>query len=451
MTSAKPLWTWVELCRALRLAETPGPDVGGVCIDSRRARPGDLFIALTGDPGPRFNPSRRSERDGHQFIDAAIEAGAVGVLAHDGVERNVPQLQVADTLDGLWRLAAAARSRLDCPVVAVTGSSGKTTTKSLLAAALGAFCTEGSLNNHLGVPLSLIATPADASAAVYEIGTSHPGEIAPLSELARPDVAIVLNVHPAHVEYFRDLDDLREEKLNIYNGLGVEGHLIIEDQIKADGVPRGITCTRFGRGEDADVRFLALTDGRADYRVGGRRLSAHVPGGGEHRAMALAAVLATLHTLGRSLEPALELADDLIPRGRGSQMMAGAVTIIDDSYNANPESMKAALRALAASPGRTIAVLGDMLELGEETSRYHRELAEYCAGIDAIICVGNAMRDLYDQLPEDQCVGWFPDTGDDLADALILQSAPGARVLVKGSNRIFWAHDFVARVVERLG
>ena len=451
MTSTKPLWTWTALCGALKLTEQPGPDISGVCIDSRRVQPGDLFIALTGDPGPRFSPSQRSDRDGHEFIDAAFRAGAVGVLAHDGVDRNVPQLQVADTLDGLWELGAAARMRLECPVVAITGSSGKTTTKSLLASALGAFCTEGSLNNHLGVPLSLIATPADATAAVYELGTSHPGEIAPLSELARPNVAIVLNVHPAHAEHFRGLNEIREEKLSIYKGLEPKGHLILEDEIGSDGVPVAISCITFGRGDRADVQFLGSTNGHADFRVGEEQVSANVPGGGEHRAMSLAAVLATLHAFDRSVEPGLNLADDLIPAGRGSEITVAGITIVDDSYNANPESMKAALRALAASPGRTVAVLGDMLELGVDSPRYHQELADYCSGIDAIICVGEAMRDLYDQLPPAQRQDWFPGVGANLLDRLIEETAPGVRLLVKGSNRVFWAHNFVAVVLARLG
>jgi len=450
LIDSAPLWTWAELCRALHLEEHPGPDIHGVCIDSRRVQPGDLFVALTGDPGPRFNPSHRSERDGHDFIAAAISAGAAGVLAHDGLDRDIPQLQVADTLDGLWQLAAAARTRLRCPVVAVTGSSGKTTTKGLLAAALAAFCTEGSLNNHLGVPLSLISTPADADAAVYEIGTNHPGEIAPLSKLARPHVAIVLNVHPAHAEYFRDLQELREEKLSIYKGLEPQGKLIVEDAIDTSSLPPDLVRITFGRTHRAQVRYMDLSGQVARYRVAERTLMARVPGGGEHRAMSLAAVLATLSALGRPLEPGLSLPDDLIPRGRGSVIAAGGMTIVDDSYNANPASMKAALLALAGCPERTIAVLGDMLELGDEGPRYHRDLAACCAGINGIFCVGQAMRALFEELPASQRLGWFPDPEDDLLDELVVRATPGDRILVKGSNRVFWARNFVERLVARL-
>ncbi|MEM8769569.1 MAG: Mur ligase domain-containing protein, partial [Pseudomonadota bacterium] len=144
---SEPLWRWPELCFALGLPPADGPDVTGISIDSRTLEPGDLFIALTGDPGPRFNSSQRSDRDGHDFVAMALERGASGVLTHDSTQRDAPELKVADTLDGLWALGRAGRDRLTCPVVAVTGSSGKTTSKTFLAAALGAFATTGSLNN----------------------------------------------------------------------------------------------------------------------------------------------------------------------------------------------------------------------------------------------------------------------------------------------------------------
>jgi UDP-N-acetylmuramoyl-tripeptide--D-alanyl-D-alanine ligase len=450
-----PLWNWVDLCRALDIEACDGPDIHGVCIDSRRIQPGDLFIALTGDPGPRFNPSQRSERDGHDFIAAAMQAGAAGVLAHDGARRDIPQLQVADTLDALWRLGAAARARLHCPVVAVTGSSGKTTTKNLLAAALGAFCTEGSLNNHLGVPLSLMSTPEDASAAVYELGTNHPGEIGPLAELVGPNVAIVLNVHPAHAERFTNLSQLRSEKLSIYKGLKGKGHLIVEDLIALDELPTKRLEERqyatFGRSDAAQVRFLRLANGSADYVLHGETVRAHVPGGGEHRAVSLAAVLATLEVLGSPLGPALSLPDELIPRGRGTETRVGDITVIDDSYNANPESMKAALLALAQRAPPTLAVLGEMLELGADGPDYHRALVEQCAGIGGVICVGAGMQALYNELPETQRLGWFPAAGEELLDALAGAVTPGVSVLVKGSNRVFWAQNFVVRLTESLG
>ena len=196
-TLNEPLWRWPELCGALGSVPADGPEIMGVTIDSRATNPGDLFVALQGDPGPRFNASSRSDRDGHDFVAHAASNGASGALVHRGVETDLPLLHTGDTLDGLWAIGRARRAALHGDIVAVTGSSGKTTAKTFLGTALDAFATGGSLNNHLGVPLSLARTPRDAATAVYEIGTNHPGEIAPLSELVRPTVAVVLNVHPA--------------------------------------------------------------------------------------------------------------------------------------------------------------------------------------------------------------------------------------------------------------
>ncbi|MEZ5561101.1 MAG: UDP-N-acetylmuramoyl-tripeptide--D-alanyl-D-alanine ligase [Pseudomonadales bacterium] len=449
---SEPLWRWRELCAALDLPGTDGPEVKGICIDSRKGRPGDLFVALSGDPGARFNPSSRSERDGHDFVDAAVAAGAVGVLAHDGKARTVPQLQVQDTLDGLWALGRAGRARLRCPVVAVTGSSGKTTLKSFLSAALDAFATSGSLNNHLGVPLSLSLTPRHAQVAVYELGMNHPGEIAPLAMLTRPDVAVVLNVGLAHLENFSSPDGIRKEKLSIYKGLQDKGHLIVEDSVDVGDLPRTVALSRFGRHEDSRVQLVDAADGRARYRIRGTEILASVPGGGSHRAMTLAAVLCVLDVLGRDPSAALNLPQSLVPAGRGQEHRVQDITLIDDSYNANPASMAAALESLAArdADGRRIAVLGEMLELGPEAAGLHRGLAASCSGIDQVLCVADGMRPLYESLPGSQRGGWFEAADAVLLDSLAETLGPGDTVLVKGSNRVFWRVGFVEQLIERL-
>jgi len=447
----KPLWSWPELCRALGLGAADGPDVQGLCIDSRRISSGDLFIALPGDPGPRFNPSQRSDRDGHDYIDAALAQGAVGVLAHDGVSRRAPQLQVADTLDALWQLGAAARARLECPVVAVTGSSGKTTVKGFLAAALDAFAAPGSLNNHLGVPLSLATTPREAGAAVYEIGTNHPGEIAPLARLARPHVAVVLNVHPAHRQNFASMAELAREKLSISEGLSEGGDLVVEDTVAADQLPAGVRVSRFGHSAAARVRLLDSGGERAVYRIGDAEVTAHVPGGGPHRALSLGAVLCVLDVLGRDPAAALNLADSLIAPGRGRAHSIGGVVIIDDSYNANPESMRAALLELARRPAaRRFALLGEMLELGDDGPAYHRALADAAAGLDGVFCVGEGMRALFTALPGEVTKHWCAAADDALNRQLTMFLQPGDVLLVKGSNRVFWAHDYVTRLLQDL-
>lgn len=444
---AEPLWRWTELCTALGLAVEDGPDISGISIDSRQIAAGDLFIALTGDPGARFNPSQRSDRDGHDFIEAALDNGAAGVLSHDALKRACPELKAADTLDALWSLGAIARERLASPVVAITGSSGKTTTKSLLSAALGAFSTPGSLNNHLGVPISLARTPRDATAAVYEIGTNHPGEIAPLSELVRPDVAVVLNVHPAHAEFFADLAELRSEKLSIYKGLRKQGVLVVEDTIELAELPDNVSRLRFGRTTDAAVRLLTCSGDQASYGTGSNELIADIPGGGEHRALSLAAVLAVLQALQLDLEPALHLTADLVPDGRGNRIEVNEITLIDDSYNANPASMTAALQALQASAGRKFALIGEMLELGTAAADYHRALAPLCKQLDGVFCVGEGMRVLADLLPESVFYE-APDAA--LLTALAKQLQSGDTLLIKGSNRVFWARDFVARIHQAL-
>ncbi len=447
----KPLWHWYELCEALGVTPVDGPDVTGISIDSRRTRPGDLFIALTGDPGARFNPSHRSDRDGHDYIDAALAAGAVGVVAHDGRPRPAPQLQVRDTLDALWALGAAARRRLTCPVVAVTGSSGKTTAKALLAAALRAFASEGSLNNHLGVPWSLALTPRDVTAAVYEIGTNHPGEIAPLARLARPDVAVVLNVYPAHREYFDDMAALTREKLSIQDGLGAGGRLVLEENLPDEQVAATVTVSRFGRRSGCRVRLVGLEGREARFEIGSGTLTAHVPGGGEHRAMTLAAVLCVLDVLGRDPRDAATLGDELIVPGRGRELEAAGVILIDDSYNANPESMRAALVELARHPGRRrFALLGEMLELGDEGPAFHRRLAEPASAVDGVFCVGEGTRPLFEALPAGRGIRWAPQADDALAAAIVSVLERGDVLLIKGSNRVFWARSYVATLIQRL-
>ena len=277
------LWSYKELTGALGLPTQDGPDVRGVAIDSRRTEPGDLFVALAGDPGPRFQATSRSDRDGHDFVAHAVANGATAVLVHHAVEADIPQLHVADTLDGLWALGRTARARLRCPVVAVTGSSGKTTFKSFAAAALGAFATDGSLNNHIGVPLSLARTPRDAPRAVYEIGTNHPGEIEPLSRLAKPDVAVLLNVHPAHIENFGTLAAIRREKTTIAYGLPEDGGTFVcPPEIAREAAN---ACLTFGEGSDADVRLLDSAGGTARLQTPSGPFECAVPGGGPHRAM----------------------------------------------------------------------------------------------------------------------------------------------------------------------
>lgn len=449
------LWQWSEICRAVGAPRTDGPDIHGISIDSRTLAGGDLFIALPGDPGPRFFVSQRSDRDGHDYVPAAFDGGAAGALVQREVGDSGPCMVVPDTIDALWGLASAARERLEGQVVAVTGSSGKTTVKTFVSCALEAFATGGSLNNYLGVPLSLARTPPNSRFAVYEIGTSHPGEIAPLARMAAPDVAVVLNVHPAHIEYFDGIGALLREKLSISDGLGPGGTLVCLDTLDRSGLDPAMRVMTFGRGKNADVRLINSSGGVAVVETPSGRVEAEIPGGGEHRAMALTATAAVIAALNGDLGCIHRIGAEAVPAGRGNRVRIGAVTLIDDSYNANPESMAAALRTLAAEPGRTVAVLGEMLELGDESDHYHAALAEACRGIDKVVCVGGAMAALYDQLPDHQRLACFPSPDDIDMDVIVAALRPGDRVLIKGSNRIFWARDFVrvlgGRIEDRRG
>ena len=440
------LWSYPELTAALGLPRADGPSVGGVSIDSRRTKPGDLFVALPGDPGPRFQATARSDRDGHDYVGHAVANGAVAVLVNRPVEVAAPQLQVADTMDGLWDLGRAARARLDAPVVAVTGSSGKTTFKSFAATAIGAFATDGSLNNHIGVPLSLARTPRDAAAAVYEIGTNHPGEIEPLAKLARPDVAVLLNVHPAHIENFGSLEAIEREKTTIALGL-TDGTFVCPPAIARNAERPTIT---FAEAPGADVHLLGVSGDRVRLSTPFGNIEAPVPGGGPHRAMSVCALAAVLCALDMPLARLDRLAGEGLPRGRGNRVVAADVTVIDESYNANPASMAATLAAFAQAPGRRVAILGDMLELGADTRRYHADLADRCGDLDGVFCVGSDIRALYDRLRPSQRLG-FGERADaafagQCADAL----RPGDRVLVKGSNSVFWARGFVETLVQAL-
>jgi UDP-N-acetylmuramoyl-tripeptide--D-alanyl-D-alanine ligase len=452
-TSRQIVWTWRDACRAVGAPVVDGPDVFGVSIDTRTLEPGDLFVALLGDPGPRFNTDSRTNRDGHDFVVDAQQHGAIGALTHRPVESPLPQLRVADTLDGLWALGRGARRRFERCAFAITGSSGKTTVRSFLAAALGCPQTIGSLNNFWGVPLSLARTPASAPAIVIEIGTNHPGEIEPLSRLVEPTVAMVLNVRPAHLQYFESIDALSREKLSIFNGIGPGGVAVRPDDLAPEPLPNGVRSMTFGRTDEADVSLRDYaSDARiATYRIGGRSYRARVPGGGEHRALSLAAVIACLHAAELRIDSAFELSDSIVPTGRGSRDSIGGVEVIDDSYNANPTSMAAALNGLASEPARrTLAILGEMLELGADSDAYHAGLAEPCKRLDRVACVGGGIETLWKSLGAKQ--RWFrAERAADIAVAdVAAELKPGDVVLIKGSNRVFWKHDFAKRLKEAL-
>ena len=457
--SENPLWRWPALCEALNLPACPGPDIHQITIDSRHTDPGDLFIALSGDPGPRFHSSGSSGLDGHDFIAQAIQAGAAGVLLSRDMACDVPSLKVDDTLEGLWAIGATARHRMQGLVTGITGSSGKTTARQwleqLLRMAGRTHASVGSFNNHWGVPLSLARMPEDSEFGVFEIGMNNPGEIAPLSELVNMDVAVVLNVLPAHLGRFEHIGQIREEKLSIARGLKPGGRLVLP-QVLAASAPAGADIVTFGFEPDATVRGSAhytAQGAEVSVQIAGQQLSYRLTTGGEHRVQTSLSCLAVIHALGLEAADFVGYMPDLTtPQGRGNRLQAGRHIIIDDSYNANPVSMRYALQELAVAGDdcRKIAVLGEMLELGDDGIQMHRDIAQHCRGIDGVITVGEGFRDAGFEEAPTSFLGHFASADDIPADWLDQQLGDKGVLLVKGSNRVFWTRNFVNRLVTAL-
>jgi len=455
--SRTPLWTIAEVARALGLAgRFPETAIDFVTQDSRLVKPGCLFVGLSGRPSGGFVSSFASARDGWEFAANAEAAGAVAMIVPHRIEGvSIPQLVVKDTLlDGLWTLARAARARFHGPVIGLTGSAGKTSTKEFIAAYPNAYASPSSFNNFWGVPLTLCNADPQASVWVVEMGMNQAGEIARLSDLTRPTVALVVNVQPVHLEKLGSIEAIRKEKVSIVVGLPTDGVLVLPAALAAPEWNGRLI--RFGEG--AEVRELHHAargeswDVSAD--VSGSTMEFSLTPGAPHRVQNALAALASVHAAG--LAP-MALAQGLgqvgIMTGRGVEQTAADVTLIDDSFNGNPASVAAALDSLRARPidgGRRLAILGDMLELGADAPAYHADLAKNITGIDGIFCVGPLMRHLYDRLPADKGLGWHEDpaTLDAQAIAALLRS--GDAVVIKGSKKIFWVNKFVPRLLAAL-
>jgi len=432
------------LLSAIRLA-TGGRLVGddraisGVSTDTRAIGQGQLFVALRGE---RF--------DAHDFIGQAVAAGAAALLVSDqaSVPAGVPAVVVDDTRLALGKLAAAWRARFTIPVIAVTGSNGKTTTKEMIAAILKAqfgdavLATRGNLNNDIGLPLTLLALDETHLAAVIEMGMNHPGEIAYLAGLGAPNVALVTNAQRAHLEGMGDMDEVAREKGSIFTGLAAGGVAVINaDDAYADlwralaGKHRQLS---FGIEQVADVHGALRQHGlesRLTLRTpeGTVELRLAVPG--RHNARNAAAAAAACLAAGIPLTAVvtgLEHFSGVKGRLQIRQGRAGAL-VIDDTYNANPDSVRAAIEVLAATIGRKLLVLGDMGEIGEASGQYHDEIGGYAKsqGIDLLFGLGEACQ---------QAVRNFGEGGRHFTDieklivAVNKELGPEAAVLVKGSR-----------------
>ena len=440
-----PLWTSDEIAAACAGVASARFSCAGVTFDSREVGAGDLFVALTGET-----------TDGHRFVAQAFANGAAGASVSRPVEG--PHVLVADTLAALEALARAARARTGAAVIGVTGSVGKTSTKEALWAALDR--SEGgrthrsvkSYNNHTGVPLSLARMPADTVYAVFEMGMNHPGELAALTRLVRPDVALVTAIAPAHTEFFASEEAIADAKGEIFQGLEPGGTAIIpadsphRERLAAAARPHAARVVSFGAAKGADVRLIeAIRSGAGTFvsaKLGDRELSFTVAQPGAHQVSNALAVLAAVDAAGGDLVMAgLALAElDGLP-GRGARasvrVAGGEALVIDEAYNANPASMRAALAVLGQEAGRRVAVLGAMYELGNKSADYHAGLAEPVleAGVERALLVGEPMAALAGALEGRVDLVHVPDAAAAL-DALRAELAPGDAVLVKGSNGV---------------
>ena len=451
------LWTAAEAAEATGGRAQGDWTASGVSIDTRSLAPGDLFVAL------------KDVRDGHDFVAQALGKGAAAALVSrvpDDVAPDAPLLVVKDVLTGLQDLGRAGRARMTGKVVAVTGSVGKTSTKEML---LAIFADQGrthasvaSYNNHWGVPLTLARMPRDTEYAVIEIGMNHPGEIAPLSKMAKPHVALVTTVAAAHLEAFEDISGIAVEKASIFEGVVPNGIAVLNADVETSAIlmAKALDCKlrniSFGK-HGYDFRLLRA-DLQGDTTVvqaqmGADPLLFKLSSPGAHFAMNALGALAVVAALRADIALAVGSLGRWKPyKGRGQRERIYldvvdtrlTLELLDDSYNANPTSMAAALEVLAAVPvtnnigrvskGRRIAYLGDMKELGPDAVALHAGLAhlEATSKIDEIHCIGPLMRALYDLLPEAQRGEWY-ETSQEVLPRLKRHLDSGDVVLAKGS------------------
>ena len=460
------LWTSEAALKATGGQVTRSFECTGVSIDTRTIQTGDLFVAL------------QAARDGHDFVKDAIAKGATAALVSrmpKGITADAPLLLVPDVQEALEALGRAGRARMTGKVVAVTGSVGKTSTKEMLRRVLGGqgkvHASVASYNNHWGVPLTLARMPANADFAVIEIGMNHPGEIAPLARMARPHLAVVTIVAPAHLAAFESLDAIAREKAAIFEGLQPGGTAVLNGDLETSAILRDVatgfasTVLDFGEAASNHHRVTNVAISNAVTQVEARAkdtfLGYRISAPGRHFAMNGMAVLAVADALGLDRQQAIaDLAAWRPVEGRGAREdlalgpspTAARVDVIDDAYNANPASLGAALEVLAMTEttGRRIAYVGDMKELGKTEAALHAAVAQLPAiqRIDKMHCVGPLMKHLWDVLPE-QKRGRWAETSEQMAQQVGADLRGGDVVLAKGSLSMGLAR--VVDAIRKLG
>lgn len=438
------LWTSDEAAAATGGFNTASWTAKGVSIDSRSVQQDDLFIAIEGP-----------NNDGHDHIAGAIANGAAAAMAaRKEAAKGAPALIVDATMDGMRALASHARRRGAAKIAAVTGSVGKTGTKDSLSLALRrqaqTHATKGNLNNHWGLPLSLARMPREARFGVLEMGMNSPGEIAPLSQLAEPDVAIITNVSAVHIEFFESEEGIADAKAEIFAGMNSNGTAILNrdnrhfDRLRKHAKAAGIGRIRsFGTHEDANIR---LTSSKADdhgsrvtAEVDGKPVTYSVGAPGAHWVINSLGVLAVIDALEADVDDAAAAMAGVAPaEGRGAQTNIsiddGTFLLIDESYNASPASTRAALNVLGDASGRRIAVLGDMLELGTQSAALHAALAENIESnnIDLLFLAGPGMASLAKAVNPALVAATGP-ASDAILQQVVETVRPGDTIMVKGS------------------
>ncbi len=444
-----PLWTGKELQLALNNPSVlPELKAYGVVFNSRETKVGDIFIALT-----------TGQTDGHQYVQDALNRGAVVCI----VSHEMPnvfahqQIVVPDTLQALHALARFARMRTQAQVVGITGSCGKTSTKEMLLATLQeqgiAYATAANFNNNLGVPFTLANMPANTQYAIIEMGVSHPGEMTELSDFVRPNVTIVTNIAPAHQEFFPDKRAIAAEKIHILDYQSKDGTIVLnaddeQSQFMADtAVAAGIKkIIRFGQNDQSDFKLLSARVTNDATIVSAQwyeeKLDFALRLIGRHFAINALGVLAVIDALGASVDYAVKTLEKLKPiAGRGQttdlSINGKTVHIIDDAYNANPASMGAGIAALGARSGQKIAVLGDMLELGDNSYQMHLDILDQLEenGVSKLYAVGPIMSQVFDLAPP-HLQGAKAPSAVELADRLRMDLQDGDWVLFKASHGI---------------
>ncbi|MBL8587536.1 MAG: UDP-N-acetylmuramoylalanyl-D-glutamyl-2,6-diaminopimelate--D-alanyl-D-alanine ligase [Methylobacteriaceae bacterium] len=451
---AQELWSGLGLIGPLE-ARLSGPlpaRVGGVSIDTRTLAPGDLFVAIRGDT-----------HDGHDYVKAAFDKGAAAAVIEerraDDLRGAGPLYVVRDALRALEGLGMAARARSAARIVAVTGSVGKTSTKETLRTVFAAFgpthASVASYNNHWGVPLTLARLPRAAEFGVFEIGMNHPGEITPLVAMVKPHLAVVTAIAPVHLEHMGSLEAIVDAKAEIFSGVARGGAAVIPRDAPlferlAEAAARSPIghVVSFGEHEQADARLESCTpDGEGSLihaRILGQPIVYRLGAPGRHMAVNSLAVLVAARATGCPLsEAAAALAQAKPAKGRGARetlTVEGApATLIDEAYNANPASMRAALALLGdttpGAGGRRIAAIGDMLELGPDGAQMHAELAEAleAAQVDLLFAAGPLSRHLFDAAPEEMRAQWAASAAE-LEAPLAAALRGGDVVMIKGSN-----------------